>query len=444
MVPARGGGDGPDRDAQHRPLGGADRVPVADRILAGAGALERSRPNRVHLEVSLRGAAVHQGPAVTPPLVFVVAGEPSGDQIGGRLMAMLREKRPDIAFAGIGGPRMQAEGLATLFPMEELSLVGLTSVIPHIPGLLRRMGETARRIRALRPRVVLFIDASGFARGVARRLKGSGIPIVQYKAPQVWAYWPWRARKMARYFDRLLVILPFEPRFFARYGARATFIGHPATESDAAKGDGAAFRARHAIGPGELLLCVLPGSRRSEIAWALPIFAAALGLLRASMPGLRVVVPTIEPVAATVRAAAERWPGSAIVVEGDAERFGAMAASDAALAVSGTVSVELALAGVPMVVTYRGNWLSYLAVLLMAQARYATIVNLVLDRPVVDERLQTECRPDRLAEACRRLLDDPGRRAAQTQAYAEAVAQLDAGLAPTRRAAEVVLEYLKD
>ncbi|MCC6467373.1 MAG: lipid-A-disaccharide synthase [Alphaproteobacteria bacterium] len=381
---------------------------------------------------------------MTAPLVFVVAGEPSGDQIGGRLMAILKERRADIAFAGIGGPRMQAQGLETLFPMEELSLIGLTSVIPHIPGLLRRMRETAARIRALAPRVVLFIDASGFARGVARRLKGSGIAVVQYKAPQVWAYWPWRARKMARYFDRLLVILPFEPAFFARYGARTTFIGHPAIESDAGRGDGAAFRARHGVPPDALLLCVLPGSRSSEIAWALPIFAATLGRLQAAIPGLRVVVPTIEPVAAAVRVAAQRWPCGPIVVEGDAERFAAMAASDAALAVSGTVSVELALAGVPMVVTYRGNWLSYLAVLLMAQARYATIVNLVLDRAVVDERLQTECRPDRLAEACRRLLVDPERRTAQARAYAEAVARLDAGEPPTRRAAEVVLGYLND
>lgn len=379
---------------------------------------------------------------MTGHLVYIVAAEPSGDQIGGRLMALLKERAGGIAFAGIGGPRMAEQGLESRFPMEELSLVGLTSVIPHIPLVLRRMRETADHIRSLGPKVVLFIDASGFARGVARRLRGSGIPLVQYKAPQAWAYWPWRARKMARYFDRLLVILPFEPAFFARHGAHATFIGHPAVESGAGKGDGAAFRARHAIPADATVLCLLPGSRRSETSWALPIFAATVERLAAVYPSLQVVMPTIDPVAPAVRAAASAWPRPPLVVEGEAERFAAMAASDVALAVSGTVSVELALAGVPMVVTYRGNWLSYLAVLLMAQARYATIVNLVLDRPVIDERFQMDCRPGSLAQACRRLLDDPARRADQVRAYAQAVALLDAGAAPSQRAADVVLEYL--
>ncbi len=381
-------------------------------------------------------------PDVNADLVYVVAGEPSSDLIGGRLMAILQDRRPGLRFAGVGGPAMAAQGLASRFPMEELSLVGLTSVIPHIPALLRRMRETAEAIRALRPAVVLFIDASGFARGVARRLKGSGIPVVQYKAPQAWAYWPWRARKMAKYFDRLLVILPFEPAFFARYGARATFIGHPSLESGAGRGDGADFRRRHAIAPDAPVLCILPGSRRSEIAWSLGDFGATADLLAARIPGLRIVVPTIDPVAGAVRAGAMRWQCAPVVVEGEAERFAAMAASTAALAVSGTVSVDLAIAGVPMIVCYRGPLLSYLLVLLMAQARHAAIVNLVLDRPVVEERFQGDCRPDRLATACAALLADQGRREAQKAAFREAVGLLDAGKPATEGAAEAVLRYL--
>lgn len=376
------------------------------------------------------------------PLVYIVAGEPSSDLIGGRLMAILRDRRPDLCFAGVGGPAMADQGLASQFPMEELSLVGLTSVIPHIPALLRRMRGTAASIRALRPAVVLFIDASGFARGVARRLKGSGIPVVQYKAPQAWAYWPWRARKMAKYFDRLLVILPFEPAFFARYGARATFIGHPSLESGAGKGDGADFRRRHGIAPDAPVLCVLPGSRRSEIAWSLRDFGATADLLAARIPGLRVVVPTIDPVVGAVRAAAMRWRCAPVVVEGEAERFAAMAASTAALAVSGTVSVDLAIAGVPMIICYRGPLLSYLLVLLMAQARHASIVNLVLDRPVVEERFQGACRPDRLAAAAAGLLGDPTRQEAQKAAFRQAVAMLDAGKPGTEVATEAVLNYL--
>lgn len=374
--------------------------------------------------------------------VYVVAGEPSSDLIGGRLMAILRQHQPDLRFAGVGGPAMAAQGLDSAFPMEELSLVGLTSVIPHIPAILRRMRQTAASIRAFQPDVVLFIDASGFARGVARRLKGSGIPVVQYKAPQAWAYWPWRARRMAKYFDRLLVILPFEPAFFARYGARTTFIGHPSLESGAGGGDGADFRRRHGIAADAPVLCVLPGSRRSEILWSLGDFGATADLLAARMPGLRVVVPTIEPVAGAVREAAARWACAPVVVEGEAERFAAMAASTAAIAVSGTVSVDLAIAGVPMIVCYRGPFLSYVLVLLMAQARYASIVNLVLDRAVVEERFQGACRPDRLAAAAGRLLGDPARLAMQKVAYRDAVARLDAGRPASIRAAEAVLEYL--
>lgn len=380
---------------------------------------------------------------MSAPLLYIVAGEPSSDLIGGRLMALLRAQVPELRFAGVGGPRMAEQGLASQFPMEELSLVGLTAVIPKIPGILRRMRETAEAIRQSRPRAVLFIDASGFARGVARRLAGSGIPVVQYKAPQAWAYWPWRARKMARYFDRLLVILPFEPAFFARYGARTTFIGHPSLESGAGKGDGEGFRRRHAIAADAPLLCVLPGSRRSEVSWSLDCFGRAVALLARDLPGLRVVVPTIDPVAQAVRRQVATWPHPALVVEGDAERFDAMAASDAALAVSGTVSVDLAISGVPMVITYRGPWISYLLVLLMAQAPFAAIVNLVLNRPVVPERFQHAANPARLARDCLGLLTDPARRDAMQAEYREAVALLDAGKPPTARAAEVVLEYLK-
>ena len=377
-----------------------------------------------------------------PPLVFLVAGEPSGDVIGGRLMASLKQRvGGDLRFAGIGGPRMAEAGLASQFPMEELSLVGFTNVIPRIPGLWRRMREVAGTIRSLGPRVVVFIDTSGFARGVARRLAGSGIPVVQYKAPQAWAYWPWRARRMARYFDRTLVILPFEPEFFARYGARTSFIGHPALETGAGKGDGAAFRARHGIPPDAPVLCLMHGSRRSEIAWSMPAFRATVDRLAATIPGLRLVVPVIEPVAGAVRRAVAAWPHSAIVVENEA-RFDAMAASDVGLAASGTATVELAIAGVPSVVCYRGSPLSAFLAILFARVRFASIVNLVLDRPVMEELLQSDCRPELLAEACARLFADPALRQRHRAAYREVAHRLDAGRPSIEMAAMAVVAYL--
>jgi lipid-A-disaccharide synthase len=382
------------------------------------------------------------------PLVYIVAGEPSADVIGGRLMAKLKrsgdQQQGDRAprFAGIGGPRMAEQGLASRFPMEELSLVGFTNVLPRIPGLLRRMREVADDIRARRPSVVLFVDASGFARGVARRLGGSGIPVVQYKAPQAWAYWPWRARRMARYFDRALVILPFEPEFFARYGVRTSFIGHPALETGAGKGDGAAFRARHGIPEGAPVLCLLHGSRRSEIGWSLPCFRGAIERLAPSVPGLHLVVPVIEPVAGAVRREVESWGRPVAFAEND-ERFDAMAASDVALAVSGTVTVELAIAGVPAVVCYRLSFLSALLVILIVRVPHVSIVNLVLGRPVMTELLQFDCRPALVAEAATRLFADPALRLRQQDAYREAARRLDAGRPSIEAAAVAVQDYLE-
>jgi len=380
------------------------------------------------------------------PLVYLIAGEASGDNIGSRLMEILERRRGGaIRFAGIGGERMAARGLVSLFPMGELTLMGLTQVLPRIPSLLRRMGQTAREIRRQKAALVLSIDASGFARGVARRLKGSGIPVVQYKAPSAWAYWPWRARRVARYFDLTLAILPFEPAFFAKYGAACTFIGHPSFESGIERGDGPAFRARHGLAAEAPLLCVLPGSRWSEVAWSLDDLRATVERLMPEIPGLKVVVPTIQPVAPRVRAAVAEWPLPAIVVEGDGERFDAFAASDVALAVSGTVTVELAIAGVPMAVCYRRSAFDAAVARRILTVDYVTIVNLVLDRPVIPEFIQDDCRPDKLAECCARLFADEAVRAAQIEGCREAVSELRCGdTLPRERAADILLDLIAE
>ncbi len=384
------------------------------------------------------------GDGSTAPLIYLVAGEVSGDLIAARLMAALRRRTGGaVRFAGIGGPRMAEQGLASDFPMAELSLMGLAEVLPHLPRLIRRVRQTVRAIRAARPAAVLFVDASAFARAVARRLGGAGVPRIQYKAPQAWAYWSWRAKRLARLFELVLAILPFEPAFFARFGVTCRFIGHPAVESGAGRGDGPGFRRRHAIPTEAPLLCLLPGSRSGEIAWSLPAFAETVARLAAGRPGLRLVVPTVEPVAARVAEAAAKWPLPALVVTGEAERYDAFAASDAALAASGTVSVELALAGVPMAVCYRLAPLSAWLARRVMTVRHVSVVNLVLDRPVIPELLQAECRPDRMAAACRTLLDDAEARTVQRAGLAEAAARLSAGGAPpAERAAEAVLDLL--
>lgn len=359
-------------------------------------------------------------------------------------MAVLKRRIDGpLRFAGIGGEAMAREGLQSMFAMEEFSLVGLTEVVPHIPRILRRMGQVAAEIRRTRPDLVLCIDTSGFSRGVARRLSGSGIPIVQYKAPQAWAYWPWRARKMARYFDCVLAILPFEPDFFAPYGVDCRFIGHPALESGAGQGDGPGFRKAHGIALDAPVLCLLPGSRSSEVRWSLPDFGATLAILKEHMPDLRIVVPTVSTVAAAVTEAALAWPLPSLVVEDDEARFDAFAASDAALAVSGTVTVELALARVPMIACYRVSPLTAWIARRIVRVEHLTIVNLVLDRPAVPELVQQACRPEALAAACGELLRDPSARRAQRASFAEALGKLGTGgPPPTERAADIVLDLL--
>jgi lipid-A-disaccharide synthase len=378
--------------------------------------------------------------------IFLIAGEVSADNIGGRIMAALKRRiHAPVVFAGVGGDKMAREGLHSLFPMNELSLVGLTEVVPHIPRIYRRMRQVTAEIQRMRPDLVLCIDTSGFSRGVARRLSGSGIPVVQYKAPQAWAYWPWRAKKMARYFNCVLAILPFEPDFFSTYGVDCRYIGHPALESGAGEGDGSSFRSAYCIPVDAPVLCVLPGSRSSEVRWSLPDFGGAIAILKERMPDLWVVVPTVSTVAPMVAEAVRSWPISTIVVEGDARRFDAFAASNAALAVTGTVTVELALASVPMIGCYRASAITAWVARRVVTVDYLTIVNLVLDRPAVPELVQQFCRPDTLAAAVGELLLDSSLRQAQRASFGEAVARIGVGARPpTERAADILMDLLAE
>lgn len=374
------------------------------------------------------------------PLVFLVAGEPSGDALGARLMAALKRHEPSVRFAGIGGPRMAAEGLASLFPIDDLAVMGLVEVVPRIPLVLRRQRQTAAAVASLRPDAVVTIDSPSFGFGVLRRIPPGRTVRIHYVAPTVWAWRPWRARKFARVVDRLLALLPFEPPVFERVGLACDFVGHPVLESGADKADGATFRMRHGIPATAPLLCVLPGSRMTEVRRLLPHFADAVQRLAARFPGLRLAVPTVPTVAAAVRSAVAAWPVPAVVVEGDADKYGAMAASSCALAASGTVALELALAGTPAVIAYRLNGLTWAVVSRMVKVDYANLVNLLLDRPAVPELLQDECRGERLADEAARLMQDKAAARAQRDAGREAMAMLRAGdSTPSDRAAAVIL-----
>ena len=376
---------------------------------------------------------------------FLIAGEPSGDVLGARLIAALKARadRP-VRFVGVGGPGMVAEGLETLFPMADLALMGVFELLPKLPRLMLRLNQTVRAIRDLHPDAVVTIDAPGFCFRVGKRLRTGkhpvrDVPLIHYVAPTVWAWRPERAKKIAAFLDHLLVILPFEPPWFEREGLACTFVGHSIIESGADRGDGPAFRKRHGLGPTDRLIAVLPGSRSTELNRLLPDFRATLARLAPTHPGLVAVVPAVAHLAGRVRKAVADWPVRTIVVEGDAEKYGAFAAAEVALAASGTVALELALARLPAVIAYRLNSLSVALYRHLIKTKFANLVNIMHDRMVVPELLQENCTPTKLAAALAALLDDPAARAAQVAALTAVDDWLGAGgPPPSARAAEAV------
>ncbi len=377
------------------------------------------------------------------PLIFLVATEASADGLGARLMRSLKEESGGrVRFAGIGGPAMAAEGLDSLVPFGELNIMGIVEIVPHIARVLCRVRETIAAIRSLAPAAVVTIDAPAFSFRIQRRLTGGPSLLVHYVAPTVWAWRPRRAKMIAGFLDHLLCILPFELPYFEKVGLPASFVGHSVVEQDGVAPDGAGFRARHCLGDAPLL-CVLPGSRKSEVERLLPAFGETVRRLVAERPSLRIVVPTASSVVDEVKAAVADWPGRPILVETIEEKHHAFAASTAALAASGTVNLELAVAGLPFAIAYRVSRLSYVVGRLMVKVPSIVMTNILLKRNVIVEFLQGRCRPDLIAAEIGRLLDDPEARQAQVAATAEAARLLgNGGPPPSARAAKILLDLI--
>lgn len=378
------------------------------------------------------------------PLIFIVAGEPSGDALGARLMAALKERTQGaVRFAGIGGERMIGEGLDSLLPMRELSVMGYLEVVPKLPRILGHIRTASEAARRFLPAALVTIDSPEFSLRVQRRLADAGIAQIHYVAPQVWAHRPARAARIARYLDHVLALLPFEPPYFEAVGLPCSFVGHGVVEEGADQGDGPAFRSRHGIPTEAPVVCVLPGSRLGEVTRHVSVFGETIALLARRVPGLHVVVPAFAAVEAEVATATADWRAPTTVVNGRDEKYDAFAASNAALAVSGTVALELAIAGVPMAIAYRGNPLSIWLAKRMSSLSYICLVNLILDRPVVPEFIQQACRADTLADAMVRLLsDEKASREQRTQARRAAELIGLGGPAPSVRAAEIILEVI--
>lgn len=387
---------------------------------------------------------------------FMIAGEPSGDRLGADLMAGLTEETGGAArFTGIGGPLMQAQGLQSILPMDRLSVMGLAEVLPRLPELVGHIRRTAAAVAAARPDALITIDSPDFCLRVARRARAAlpGLRTVHYVAPSVWAWRPGRAAKMAKSIDHVLALLPFEPPYMTAAGMSCDFVGHPeAALPPVGAAERQALRAALGLEEDQRLLCLLPGSRSGEVRRHAALFRTVAEDLCARDPSLRVVVPAVASRLPALRAAFDGMtPAPALLASDDlppaaaeARKRAVFAEADAALAVSGTVSLELAAAGTPMVVAYRANPLSVALARRLLRVKYASLVNILEDAPVIPEYLAEAAQPAALTAEMRRLLDDPAAAAAQTARFDEALTALGrGGPPPGLRAARSVLEFLE-
>jgi lipid-A-disaccharide synthase len=378
--------------------------------------------------------------------IFLIATEESGDRLGAALMKVLRQRLGDaVVFEGVGGRAMAKEGLATLFPIEELSIVGLAAVVKQLPKILRLIAQTTEAALAAEPDVLVIIDSPDFTHRIARRVRARdpNIPIVDYVSPSVWAWRQGRARAMRRYVDHVLALLPFEPAAYQRLqGPPCSYVGHPLTEQFASLRPNAAEQARRDSEPPALL--VLPGSRSSEVRHHLAVFGAALGQLRALGVSFELMLPTMPHLAETVREGIADWPVAPTIVMGETEKRAAFRSARAALAKSGTVTLELAISGVPMVTAYKVGGLEAFILRRAIKVQSVILANLVIGEEVIPEFLQENCTPENLAFALRAALSDTPERRRQVEAFARIDAIMSTGKEPPSvRAADIVLATMR-
>ena len=373
--------------------------------------------------------------------VYLVTGEPSGDLLASRLMrALIRQTKGDVLFAGVGGESMRQSGLKTLFPISDLAVMGFWEVLPSLPKIMKRIHQTLDDIEKKKPDIVVTVDSWSFSKQIHLGLKKRGItiPHIHYVAPQVWAWKAKRAKQIKKWVDHLLMLLPFEEKYFKPHNVPCTYVGHPVVEGGADKGSSSRFLKKHHLSPKDFILTVLPGSRKNEIKYLLPIFKQVVCALKKEQPTLKIVIPTVETVEHQIREELKNWPVDVLVVKGEAERYDAFAASSLALAASGTVSLELAMAGVPHVICYRVSRLTGFIARHAIKIKFVNLINILAGKEIIPELLQENCNCHKILQRLKELMTQKGTK--QKKEMQDVLKKLGVGdkLLPSEKASYVI------
>ena len=373
--------------------------------------------------------------------IFIIAGEASGDFLGSQLLQSLQKKIHHLEIHGIGGQQMQTAGLQSLFPMTDLSVMGISEIVPSLFKILKRIKQTKDIIKELKPDLLITIDSPGFCFKIAKFAKQIGIPVLHYVAPSVWAWRPGRAKKLAKKIkiDHLLCLLPFEPPYFTMHGLPATFVGHPITEVTLP--DDSDFRKNLNIAKESTLVCLLPGSRKNEVKQHLEIFLKAVAKLSLTRR-IEMVIPTLPHLVPYILPLLQDATISIKLVTSVEEKWQAFMQSSVALAASGTVSLELAYVGVPQVIAYKVSKITYLLAKWLVKVKYASLVNILNQQMIVPEYLQNQCTVENLAFQLENILSNSSYQKQQRNGFVLAINQLKSGNNSSDIAADVVNNLL--
>jgi len=340
--------------------------------------------------------------------VYLVAGEPSGDLLASRVMRALKRQCKGVKFYGIGGETMQAEGLKSLFDIQELTVMGLFEVLPKLPKILKRFNQLLKNIERVQPDIIMTVDSYSFSAHLHKLLtkRHCKIPHVHLVAPQVWAWKKSRAKTVHKFIDRLFCLLPTEEKYFKPYGMATTFVGHPVIEGGADKGNANRFLKNYHLNKNKEIICMLPGSRHNEIAYLLPCFKAVAEQLYMENPNRIFVIPTVDTVKEKLAKKLATWSIPHILITGEKNRYDAFAAARVAFAASGTVSLELAMAGVPHLIAYKMNSLTATLARRVLKIKYVNLLNLLVNKPIIPELLQENCTTEKLVTTIHDLLSN--------------------------------------